>query len=86
MKRFDKTTEKVYDYIVTYKCSEDGNSPSIREIMEHFGFKSTSVPVYHLKKLEALGYITIADGARGIYLKSSKWLPPKGWIPPEERK
>lgn len=49
--------ERVYDFIVAYKKSHDGNSPTFREIMEDCEVLSTSTVVYYLDKLGKRGLI-----------------------------
>lgn len=55
MKPLTKSQQKVYDYIV--ECSNNGRIPSIRELCEATGFKSTSTIAYYLKALEENGLI-----------------------------
>ncbi len=50
----------------------DGYWPSIREIQEFFGFKSTNAVVGHLRALERKGYISRAPGhARAYHFKNN---------------
>lgn len=51
----DKQRE-IFDYIRTY-IDEKGVSPSVREIGQAVGLKSTSTVQYHLTALENAGYI-----------------------------
>lgn len=45
-------------------------SPSVRDVMNGLGIKSTSVTYYHLKKLRDLGLIDFKDNiARSITVK-----------------
>ena len=55
MKPLTKSQQKVFDYIK--ECSEEGRVPSVREICEHTGLKSTSTVHLHLKSLEEKGLI-----------------------------
>ena len=71
MKPLTKGQQKVYDYIV--ECSENGRIPSIRELCDATGFRSTSTVAYHLKALETLGYIEREEGLnRNIHLKNEQ--------------
>ncbi len=45
-----KSQQKVYDYII--KCKREGIVPSVREICNATGLKSTSTVHLHLKNLE----------------------------------
>ncbi len=47
----------VYDFIEEYYCLK-GYSPSIREVMERTGLKSTDTVNHHIKRLEWVGWIT----------------------------
>jgi len=49
--------KRVYDFIVDYKRSHDGNSPTFREIMQDCNITSTSMVLYYLKKLEKKGLV-----------------------------
>ena len=55
MKPLTKSQQKVFNYIK--ECSEEGRVPSVREICEHTGLKSTSTVHLHLKSLEEKGLI-----------------------------
>lgn len=52
----NRTKEKVYNFILQY-TREYGYAPSIREIAEGIGLKSTSSVHSHLKKLQEDGKI-----------------------------
>ncbi|GFN35401.1 LexA family protein [Tepidimicrobium xylanilyticum] len=52
----NKKESKLFDAIVKY-IDENGYSPSIRELSEIVGFKSTSTVHRYLSKLEEKGYI-----------------------------
>lgn len=64
--------------IIAYKIENNGNSPTIRIIMNETGISSTSVVSYYLNKLELLGKITrgISSYARDIAVIGAKWIPP----------
>lgn len=51
------TTDKVFDFIVTYKAQHDGCSPTLREIMVGLSISSISVVGYHLRRLAESGRI-----------------------------
>ena len=57
MKPLSKSQQKVYDYLV--ECSQDGRVPSVREICDATGLKSTSTIHLHLKTLEEKGFIKV---------------------------
>ncbi len=60
-----ESRKKILDYL--NKRMEDGFPPSVREICDATGLKSTSTVHMHLKKLEEDGYITRDNGLnRGI--------------------
>lgn len=54
----NRTKEKIYNFILRY-IEEYGYAPSIREIAEGIGLKSTSSVHSHLKKLQEEGKIEI---------------------------
>lgn len=53
--------KRIYDY-VKKTIAENGYSPSVRDIQNALGIGSTSTVHSRLKRLEADGYITKADG------------------------
>ena len=71
MKPLTSGQQKVYDYIL--ECSENGRIPSVRELCDATGFKSTSTVAYHLKALEQRGLIEREEGLnRCIRLKNEQ--------------
>jgi repressor LexA len=50
----------VYEWVVDY-CEAHGYSPSIRELMAAFGFKSPNGAMAHLHPLRKKGFITWND-------------------------
>ena len=50
----------VYNFIIDY-MSENIISPTVREICEGVGLKSTSSVYFHLKRLEQQGLITMRE-------------------------
>ena len=73
-----KLTDKqrqIYDYIKLY-ISKFGFPPSVREICQAVGLKSTSAVHYHLNALEELGLITRSEGkTRAISLPAEEEKP-----------
>ena len=66
-----KSKDKVYEYIIKY-MEEHQYSPSIREICEGTGLKSTSTVYQHLIDLELMGQIK-CDGVRRIKVKGYRF-------------
>lgn len=67
-------TDDLLGYIISYKMSHNGNSPSIREMVDAMGVSSVSVIEYHLKKLVRDGRITRTRGAaRSIEVRGGLW-------------
>lgn len=65
-KRLTARQQQVLDFIVTYRAAH-AYQPTIREISEAMGIRSTNGTVDHLRALERKGYLTRdADKARGI--------------------
>lgn len=69
------TSQQVLDYIVQHKQANDGNSPTIREMMAHFDLPSGGI-IYHLDRLQAKQLIERAKGGRGIRVVGGRWLGP----------
>lgn len=66
--------DAVFRFIVAYKRSHDGNSPSTREIMDACGITSTSVTRHILSDLARRGRIRLtAHGSRNIEVPGGKW-------------
>lgn len=80
MKKLTKSQQKIYDYLVSRK--DDGIPPTVREICEATGFKSTSTVHSHLSSLEKLGYITRrSESARGISVNNLDGTPGSVAVP-----
>lgn len=68
MQKLNQREQKVYDYIVK-TIQERGYAPSVRDIREALGYKSTSTVHMYLGRLEMLGYIIKDEGkSRAIRL------------------
>ena len=61
MHTLTKKEKEVYDYICA-TIEENGYSPSVRDIRDNLGIKSTSTVHSYLGKLEEKGYIRKEDG------------------------
>ena len=57
MKEFTQKHQRVLDYI--RQCVDDGVPPTVREICDSLGIKSTSTGHKYLRELEEMGYITM---------------------------
>ncbi|MBQ3969612.1 MAG: transcriptional repressor LexA [Clostridia bacterium] len=80
MEKLTKSQQKVYDYLLSR--SDDGIPPTVREICDATGFKSTSTVHAHLNTLERLGYITRkAESARSIVLNRPDGTPNSVAVP-----
>lgn len=60
MKPLSKSQQKIYDYIL--ECADEGRVPSVREICNATGLKSTSTVHLHLNTLEEKGLIEREHG------------------------
>jgi SOS-response transcriptional repressor LexA len=68
--------QAVYAFIVQYKFAHDGNSPTVREIMENCHISSKSVASSQLQKLEHDGKIRLgiqSKRARSICVVGGQW-------------
>ena len=61
MEKLKPKEQKVYDYIVQ-TLKKKGFAPSVRDIMNDLGYKSTSTVHMYLNRLDRLGYISKEDG------------------------
>ena len=68
-----RNADDVLLYIIRYKQSHDGNSPSVREIGRACRITSTSHVFYYLVKLELSGKIRLR-GTRSIEVIGGKWI------------
>jgi SOS-response transcriptional repressor LexA len=71
--------EAVYRFIIEFKRQSGGDSPSLRQICEATGVKSTSNVVAHLYDLELEGHIKRhyrADRMSGIEITGARWVAP----------
>ena len=72
MARLTKRQSEILDFIRDQFESE-GDAPTVREIAEEFGIRSTNAVVDHLKALERKGVIERdARSARGIHLPEER--------------
>ena len=53
--------EEIYNFLIKY-MTENGYAPTVREIGEAVGLKSTSSVYNHLQVLEVLGKIKMGNG------------------------
>ena len=68
MDKLNAREQRVYDYIAA-TIREQGYAPSVRDIKEALGYKSTSTVHMYLGRLEMLGYIVKDEGkSRAIRL------------------
>ncbi len=80
MPKLTKSQQKVYDFLVEHRT--DGIAPTVREICDATGFKSTSTIHNHLNTLERLGLITRRpDCARGIFINNYDGTPGSVAVP-----
>lgn len=63
----------VYTYIVSFALQKD-RLPSIREIMDGLGVKSTSTIYSHMTKLKEGGYITQKHRSTHYTVKGLKYI------------
>ncbi len=76
-RRKGERTLQVYNYIVSYMNRNNGRSPTVREIANACGFRSTA-PVYrHVKKLAGLGAVhKRGKNLTGLTVAGAQWQPP----------
>lgn len=72
MQRLTERQSEVLEFIRAY-AEENGYSPTVREIAEHFGLRSTNAVADHLRALERKGALERDSGAaRGIRLPGER--------------
>lgn len=72
-----KTRQKVYDYLIDY-IKEHGYAPSVRELAEGVGLKSSSSAYNHLSKLEEEGKIEMrGNSPRAIKIVGYEFVKEK---------
>ncbi len=71
-------TDQIYRWIVAFKRSHDGLSPTLREIMEGCGISSTSVAHFHVAKLQRQGKVRRHGPGmnRNLVVVGGSWQPP----------
>jgi SOS-response transcriptional repressor LexA len=70
------TRQAVYNFILAYKQDHNGISPTVREIQNGTGIRSTSHVHLLLASLDALGLIQLGSGPRSITVVGGSWQPP----------
>jgi repressor LexA len=74
MENLSRKQEQVLEFLVNFN-TEHGFPPTIRELCQHFGFKSLNTAHFHLRSLEKKGYIQVHPGkGRGITLPGARPL------------
>ena len=69
MRKLKPQEQRVFDYVAT-SINENGYAPSVRDIQNALGFKSTSTVHMYLNRLEEFGLIRKEDGkSRAITLE-----------------
>jgi SOS-response transcriptional repressor LexA len=52
----------LFEFIISYKESHDGNSPTYREMVDGIGVSSTNTIFQYIRKMEKHGLIKMVDG------------------------
>lgn len=65
---------EVFGFIVSHKKTHNGNSPSLRDIVENTRSASTSTAYKSIRKLELGGYLKLDNNkARNITIRGGVW-------------
>lgn len=73
-RKLEGRAQEIFDFIVQYKTANDGQSPTMREMMGGTDITSTSVITYYLDTLVEYGLILRVDKeSRGIQVVGGKW-------------
>lgn len=68
-----KRQKQILNFLVDFIATHD-YAPSLREIAEHFGLKSTATVHEHLQNLEDMGYLQSVKGEARSVSPSSKFI------------
>ena len=70
-----ETEDGVFRFIVEYKKTHDGNSPSMRAIQAHMEFSSVSIALYHVRSLVSSGRVMLVGESkrRKIAVVGGRW-------------
>ena len=69
-----ETERETYSFILDFKSDNDGNSPTLREIVDNTIVKSTSHANEIVRNLESMGLVKIMPWkARGIIVIGGSW-------------
>ncbi len=72
------TRERIFDFLVVYKQTHDGNSPSLREIADACHIVLSGAH-YHLSRLELDNRVRLSGPrCRTIEVVGGTWQPPEG--------
>ncbi len=75
MENLSSKQAQVLTFLMDFNA-EHGFPPTIRELCDHFGYRSLNTAHFHLRSLEKKGYIQIHPGkGRGITLPEALRLP-----------
>jgi hypothetical protein len=76
--RGDKTRDTVYRFLVDYKQRNDGNSPTLRDIMAACDMSCTSLASRTVSSLVRQGRIRRGGRGKsgGIVIVGAQWIPP----------
>lgn len=75
MRHLKYDRRQIFQFIIDYKRKHDGNSPTLREIMEANAISSSSAMRHILKQMEEQGSIIYGqDGdSRSIQVVGGQW-------------
>ena len=74
MDELNKEQREVFNYIVSYKGNNDGNSPSYQKIGDYVGHAKSYINKI-IGELKSLGYLRDRPG---IYVVGGEWTYDKG--------
>ena len=73
-RKYPNRKNEVFEFIIKFKTENDGQSPTLRDIVQNTLASSTSVASYVLDELEEDGKIKrTANWDRGIRVIGGKW-------------
>lgn len=73
---YPERANEVYEFIISYKAANDGNSPRYKEIISATSISHAATVRCQLQKLASQGRIKFR-GAGAICVVGAQWLPPK---------
>ena len=80
MRKLKEHEQRVLDFIQS-SLEKNGYAPSVRDIMNALGYKSTSTVHLYLHRLEEFGYIHMEEGKSRAITVEASFAKKQGGVP-----